>query len=59
MRKKDPKTALKKKLIAAEKFLHGEGFITENERSNIWKRFSKAFTKGKWPVPIRKLGKKS
>lgn len=57
MRKKDPRTELKKKLIAAEKFLHSEGFISEGERTHIWKRFSKAFTKGKWPVPIRKLGK--
>lgn len=53
------KTSLKRKLIAAERFLHSEGFITESERSNIWKRFDKAFTKGKWPTPIRNLGKKS
>ena len=53
------KAALKKKLVAAERLLHNEGFLSENERSRIWRRFDKAFTKGKWPVAIRNLGKKS
>lgn len=53
------KTSLKRRLIAAEKLLHAEGFLSENERSRLWRRFDKAFTKGKWPVPIRNLGKKS
>ena len=51
------KTALKKKLIAAERLLHNEGFLSENERTRLWRRFDKAFTKGEWPVAIRDLGK--
>lgn len=52
------KKKVKRKLIAAEKFLHAEGFLTEHERTRLWRRFDKAFTKGKWPTPIRDLGKR-
>lgn len=48
---------LKRKLIAAERLLHNEGFLSEGDRSRVWKRFDKAFTKGKWPETLRDLSK--
>ena len=52
------KPALKRKLVAAERLLHNEGFLTESDRTRLWRRFDKAFTKDKWPTPIRDLGKR-
>ena len=51
------KAPLKRRLVAAERLLHNEGFLSENERGRIWRRFDDAFTKGKWPTAIRDLGK--
>lgn len=48
---------LKRKLIAAERLLHNEGFLSESDRTRVWKRFDKAFTKGKWPASLRELSK--